>query len=391
MKIKEIRAVQVDLPRTATTPGRRDPWKLDDEVANPMSRFPRYKRMRSSWTPGWGDVWVQVLAEDGTFGLGRTSFGRPVAAVVDDHFAPILTGESCFAIEKCWDMMFRMSKPYGSSGIASCAMSAVDLALWDLNGKLREKPVYELLGGPVRDRTFCYATGNDTDWQLELGFEAVKLACPYGPADGNDGLDGNEALVAKTRDLAGDNVEIMLDCYMAFDVDYTIRLAQRLRPYRLRWIEEFLIPEDIDGLRAVREAVNWVSLASGEHMYSPFPYLRIIKDRSLDILQPDIFWVGGLTPTRKIAHAAEAAGLQVMLHGGGNTVFGQHFTCATSNAPWMEVSIGSAPGVPLREAAPTWQSVPENGYLIPRAAPGFGIEVDAEAISPFDYTPLNRA
>ena len=111
------------------------------------------------------------------------------------------------------------------------------------------------------------------------------------------------------------------------------RLARRIRPYRLKWIEEFLIPEDIDGHRAVREAVNWVSLASGEHMYSPFPYLRIIKDGSLDILQPDINWVGGLTPTRKIAHAAEAAGLNVILHGGANNVFGQHFTFATSNSP----------------------------------------------------------
>ena len=121
--------------------------------------------------------------------------------------------------------MFRMSKPYGSSGIASCAMSAVDLALWDLNGKLKGQPVYEFLGGPTQDKIQCYATGNDTDWQLELGFEAVKLACPYGPMDDVRGLDDNEELISKTRKLVGDSVEIMLDCYMAFDVAYTIRLA----------------------------------------------------------------------------------------------------------------------------------------------------------------------
>ena len=83
------------------------------------------------------------------------------------------------------------------------------------------------------------------------------MACPYGPVDGESGLKENEKLVAKTRETVGDDVEIMLDCYMAFDVDYTIRLAQRLRPYRLKWIEEFLIPEDIDGLVKVREAVDW--------------------------------------------------------------------------------------------------------------------------------------
>jgi L-rhamnonate dehydratase len=387
LKIKEIRAVAVDIPGNVKTEGRRDPWVKDAEVANPMSRYPKYKRYRPSWMPKkWGSVWVQVIAEDGTFGLGQTAFGRPVAAVIDDHFAPMLVGESCFAIERCWDMMFRMSKPYGSSGIASCAMSAVDLALWDLNGKLKQQPVYELLGGPTQDKMKCYATGNDTDWQLELGYEGVKLACPYGPTDGVRGLDDNEALIAKTRELVGDQVEIMLDCYMAFDVEYTVRLAQRIRPYKLKWIEEYLIPEDIDGHRAVREAVNWVSLASGEHMYSPFPYLRIIKDGSLDILQPDINWVGGLTPTRKIAHAAEAAGLQVLLHGGANNAFGQHFTYASTNSPWIESFVGSAPGIPLREVYPAWQNVPEDGYLVPSDAPGFGIDIPASAITPFDYS-----
>ena len=386
MKIEKIRAVHVDVPSQVTTEGRRDPWTVGAEVANPMSRFPRYKPHRSLWGPKkWGAVWVQVIAEDGTYGLGQTSFGRPVAAIVDDHFGPVLEGESVFAIEKCSDMMFRMSKPYGSSGLASCAMSAVDLALWDLVGKLQEKPVYELLGGPTKDRIFCYATGNDTDWQLELGFRAVKLACPYGPVDGAEGLDANEALIEKTRDLVGDDVEVMLDCYMAFDVDYTIRLAQRLRPYGLKWIEEFLIPEDIDGHRAVREAVDWVSLASGEHFYSPYPYMRVIRDGSLDILQPDINWVGGLTVARKIAHAAEAAGLAVMLHGGGGNAYGQHFTYATSNSPWLECFVGSPPGVPLREVAPPWQSIPEEGWLIPRETPGFGIEVEEQGIRPFEY------
>ena len=387
MKIKEIRAVEVDLPaRKPKSKARRNPWSTDAEVANPMSRYPEYKRHRSLWMPkGWKTVWVQAIAEDGTFGLGQTTFGRPVAAVIDDHFGPMLAGESCFAIEKCNDMMFRMSKPYGSGGLTACAMSGVDLALWDLAGKLQKKPVYELLGGPVRDRVFCYATGNDTDWQLELGFKAVKLACPYGPADGLEGLDGNERLIAQTRELVGDDVEIMLDCYMAFDVDYTVRLARRLEPYKLRWIEEYLIPEDIDGHRAVREAVNWVSLASGEHMYTRFPFMQIIKANALDILQPDIKWVGGLSECVKIAHMADAAGLDVILHGGALSPYGQHFTFATPNAPWAECYIGSPPGVSLEEVAGPGQNVPVEGWLEPREAPGFGIEIGEGSIRPFEY------
>ena len=380
MKIKDISIVQPNIPPSGgerTTP-RRQPWTVDAEVANPMSRYAKYKRHRSSWTPRWGAVWVKVTAEDGTWGLGRTSFGRPVVAIIEDHFAPMLAGENCLAIEKLWDMMFRMSKPYGSVGLTSCAISGVDLALWDLKGKLLDKPVYELIGGPARDKIFCYATGNDIDWFIELGFKAVKLACPYGPADGLWGLKENEKLVAKTREFVGDDVEIMLDCYMAFDVDYTIRLAQRLRPYKLKWIEEFLIPEDIQGHVAVRKAVNWVSLASGEHEYTRFPFQQLIQYRCLDILQPDIHWVGGLSECIKISQMADAAGLTVILHGGGNSQYGLHLSYAMPNTPWAEHFIASPPGVPLEEGKPPSASIPKDSYIVPNDEPGFGLGISED-------------
>lgn len=150
-----------------------------------------------------------------------------MVAIINEHFAPLLVGEDCMATEKLWDMMSRLASPYSASGLASYAISAVDLALWDLKGKLLNKPVYELLGGPARDRISCYATGNDTDWYMELGFEATKLACPYGPADGLSGVGRNEELVSRTRELVGPSVELMLDCWMAFDVESAVRLAER--------------------------------------------------------------------------------------------------------------------------------------------------------------------
>ena len=350
-----------------------------------MSRYPRYKRNRQSWLPKWHSLWVKVVAEDGTWGLGSTSYDRPVAAIINDHLAPMLVGEESTAIEKLWDMMFRLTKPYGTSGLASCALSAIDLALWDLAGKQRNKPVYELLGGPARDRILTYATGNDTDWQLELGFRAVKLACTYGPADGIAGLKENERLVAKTRQLVGDQVEIMLDCYMAFDVEYTIRLAQKLRSYNLRWIEEYLIPEDIDGHQAVRRAVNWVSLASGEHMSTRWPYKQLIEKQCIDVLQPDIHWVGGLSECVKICHMAESAGLMVCLHGGGNDPYGQHLSYAMPNTPWAEYFIASSPGVPLDEVKQVpGAPVPSDGTLRPSDEPGFGLGIEEEWLIPFD-------
>ena len=385
MKIKSIEAMRLEMPdRGPAAKGRRPAWVEDAEVANPMSKFPEYKRYRPSWMPKWQGVWVKVTAEDGTYGLGPCSYGRPVAAIVDDHFAPLLLGQNALAIEKLWDMMFRMSKPYGTVGLASVAISGVDLALWDLAGKIQGKPVYELLGGKFRDRIFTYATGNDTDWQLELGFRAVKLACPYGPTDGLWGLAKNEELVAATRALVGDDVEIMLDCYMAFDVEYTVRLAERLRDYKLKWIEEYLIPEDLDGHVAVRERLPWQTLASGEHMYTPWPFRWLIERRALDILQPDINWVGGLTACRRIAEMADAAGITVILHGGANASHGQHLTAAMPNMPWAEYFVGSAPGVPLGGMMREWGTpVPEKGWTVPNDGPGFGVCVPEQYLVPF--------
>lgn len=385
MKIAKIETVSVNVPhKEPKTPARRAPWVADDEVANPMSKFPEYKRYRSSWLPRWGGFWVKITAEDGTYGMGPCNFGRVTAAIIQDHFAPLLEGQNALAIERVWDMMFRMSKPYGTVGLASVAMSGVDLAMWDLAGKLLGRPVYELLGGPVRDRVFTYATGNDIDWFLELGFKAVKLACPYGPTDGLQGIDANEKLVSDTRELVGDGVEIMLDCYMAFDVEYTVRLAERLRPYGMKWIEEYLIPEDMDGHVAVRERLPWETLATGEHLYTPWPFKFLIDRRAVDIVQPDMFWVGGLTACRQIAEMANVAGLTTILHGGGMSPYGLHLSVAMPNMPWAEYFVGTPPGVPLEElAVMPGYDIPKDGWTTVTDAPGFGVDIPEEWVTPY--------
>ena len=390
MKITDIRAVRLNRPATSShtqppTQPRRPGWGQEAEVANPMSRFPHVKRHRSLWTPKtWEEVWCKVTLEDGSWGLGSTSHGRAVAAVIDDHLAPNLIGEDIFALERISDMMFRMTKPYGSTGLASYAVSAVDLALWDALGKLLEKPVYALLGGPQRERMFCYATGNDVDWYLELGFKAFKLACPYGPADGLDGLRKNEEFVANARETIGDDCELMLDCWMAFDVEYTVRLADTLRPYRLKWMEETLIPEDLDAHVALRARLPWQGLATGEHWYTHVPFQWAASHQVADILQPDINWCGGVTTCRKICAAADAAGLSVMLHGGARNAYGQHFSFAMPSVPWLEYFVGTAPGVPLAEAHRLpGEPTPQDGWLTLSDAPGFGLEVPEAWLEPF--------
>ena len=386
MKITSVEAVRVKLPpREWSVTPRRESWAIQDEVANPMSRFPHVKRHRSLWnSTGWDRVYCKVTLEDGTWGLGATSHGRPVAAVIEDHIAPLLTGQDGFAIERLADMMFRLTKPYGSTGLASYAISAVDLALWDAKGKALGQPVYSLIGGPHKDKLFCYATGNDVDWYQELGFQAFKLACPYGPADGYEGIQKNVELVAQVREQIGDDCELMLDCWMAFDVDYTVRLAEALRPYRLKWMEECLIPEDLDGYAELRQRLPWQTLSTGEHWYTHVPFQYALTHQLVDILQPDIEWCGGLSTCIKIAHAADAAGKQVMLHAGGLNAYGQHFSYAMSAVPWLEYFVASPPGVPMSESTPLpGLPYPVDGWLIPSDAPGFGLQIDEAWIEPY--------
>jgi L-rhamnonate dehydratase len=379
MDIADVYTVDVDVPTPdVDAEARREPWTADARVANPMSRYPRYADVRASWTPEFGRFGVVVEAEDGTAGFATGANGAPVATLIDTYLGERVVGESAMATQKVHDMLERLCSPFGTAGLASYAVSAVDLALWDLKGKLLDRPVYELLGGPSHDELTCYATGNDTDWYLELGFEATKLACPYGVADGRDGLRNTVDLVAERRDLVGDDVELMLDCWMAFDEEYTVRLADELRPYDLKWMEECLPPEQLEAHASVRERVPWQTLAAGEHWYTPTRFQEAASRRLVDVFQPDVQWVGGLTSLVKICDVAEAAGIPVVPHAAGNSPYGQHACYALPAIPWTEYFVGTAPGVPLEASRRLpGQATPEEGTVVPPDRPGFGVDVEA--------------
>ena len=376
MKIKEIRAAQIALkpPRT-TTP--RPSQRPGHALHRPLDRYDRFRAGRTG-SPEWQRIACVVTAEDGTWGLGLTVHSPPVLPIINDHLASLLAGENCMATEKLWDVMVRSTAPYGGQGLASYAISAVDTALWDLKGKLLQKPVYELLGGPQKDKIFCYASGFEQEWYMELGFKATKLFTPWGAADGLDGLKKIEELVASTRQLIGDDIELSLDCWLSQDVEHLVRLAEMLRPYRLKWIEDYLPADDWAGYAQVRQRLPWQTLASGEHWYLPRTFAQALDGRFVDILQPDVLWAGGITAGVKICHLAEAAGVSVIAHAGMNYPYGQHLSFAMPAIVWGERSESvSPPGVPLHEMTllPGTPAI-QDGYLVPSDAPGFGIEVD---------------
>lgn len=386
MKIKEVGIVDINIPSPKPIEHpRRSSWAESTPRAVPMSKFPEFGTGLPASMPGMGDksAWVRVTAEDGTWGLGRCGFSSYVKPLIDLHFAPLLEGRDLFATEHLNDLMWRSSKRFGSVGLSAVAQSGIDLALWDLKGKLMNQPVWRLLGGPAREKVKLYATSDDLDWTMELGFNAFKISNPAHYEMGIGGINLVEEKIHSAREQVGSNAELMFNPVMSYDVEFTLRLCERLKPYELKWLEEPLIPEDLEGHIELRRAMRWIPLATGEDHHTRIPFRQLVENRCVDVVQPDLLWCGGLTEAIKIYAISEAAGIKTVLHGGANTPFGQHFSYAMPEVPLAEFHLGtSPPGVPLDQVIEIpGMAAPTSGHLIPSDAPGFGLEIPEEWIN----------
>ncbi len=349
------------------------------EVANPMSVYPEYKAMRSLFMasdPAMGGFTVEIGTDKGLKGYGH---GGPAGGIiVEKHLTKLLINEDPFNVERIWDIMWRSTMYYGRAGAVINAISGVDLALWDLVGKALEMPVYRLLGGETKPRIPAYCTGNDTEQHLEAGFKRLKLAIPFGPADGREGMRKNVELVKRTRELLGLDGDIMLDCWMAWTERYALEMAEMVAPYRVYWMEECLQPHDYEGFGRLSAEIKSTRIATGEHEYTRYGFRRLLEHRSAEIWQPDVNWCGGLTELRRIGALAAAYDMPVIPHGGGLSE-AVHFIMATVNSPWAELFM-PAPGGPAR-VYEMWAEQyhitkgPEGLYMRPPDKPGFGWDI----------------
>lgn len=378
MKITRVLATAVRPPAGYQQPAS---WLSEGLVANPMSIYPRYRERRSSWGARWGpDVLVRIETDEGHVGIGGTA-PAPARMLIEEHLAHLLIGEDPADVERLWDQMYRASMPYGRKGLPIMAISALDIALWDLLGKRHNVPVYQLLGGRMQERLPVYATGNEVDWYMRFGFSRFKLAMPHGLADGHAGFKANLGLVERAREISGPDAELMLDCYMAWDVEYTLRMAEALRPYRVRWIEECLPPDDYRGYAEITARVEGMAVATGEHEYTRWGFGELLERRCCHIIQPDLAWCGGITETRRIAALAGTFGVPVIPHAGGLQPWAIHWLTAQVALPWAEyVVIASSEDGALRPLYPFLRGVPQptDGFLTASEAPGLGVEVDSE-------------
>ena len=348
MKITAVRLLRL----TGTLPTEGAFW--EERLVRPIDIYPEY-RGRDDFEGGLQagadgfaleQFFLRIETDAGPSGLAGP-LPEMVAAYAAKRLRPILLGQDPIAHEKLWDQMHRIMV-HGRQGDAMLAISAVDCALWDLKGAWLGQPVFRLLGGPTRATVPAYASmlgfavrdlgrvrARAAEYR-EKGYSAQKWFFRHGPMSGPEGLRENVALVRTLRETLGEDADIMLDCWQSFDVTYTVALAERIAEYRPAWLEECAMPDRIDSYVRIKARTS-IPLAGAEHEYTRWGFRRFIDAGALDVLQPDIYWAGGLSEVLKIAALATAHDLIVIPHGHSSPA-GIHFSLAQSpvHTPYQE-------------------------------------------------------
>ncbi len=390
MKITGIRFVQVEGMWDYRGP------MFEERLVRPLDIYPEFRAMGATFPgrSGSGDgppyrlsqIFMFLDSDEGVSGMwGPVSEG--LGRTVMSQFAGILIGENPHAVERIWDKMYRQAI-HGRKGETMMAISAIDLALWDLKGKLLSAPVYELLGGPSRDRIRAYASmlGHSIEPEkaaqrarevVEAGYTATKWFFRHDPTEGEEGARKNLELVRTIREAVGPDVEIMFDAWSSWSVPYTLMMAERMKEYRPWWIEEPVMPDLIPQYAEIRHGVQGIAIAGGEHEYTRWGIKALLDAGAVDIIQADPTWAGGITETRKIAALTSAYGIPLIPHHGAMASLQIIASQDITTCPIQEWLIQHGK---LSQAFLTYEIEPKNGYIELPTAPGLSMELNDDAI-----------
>ena len=389
MKIKEVRT------RLFRWKGKTTPLPAHF-CTNPMDLLQLPQTSMGTFTfHGW--LVVEIFTGDGLVGIGNAALAPPITKqTIDLYLKPLLLGQNPWDIEFLWQHMYRKTMAFGRKGIGMVAISAVDIALWDLLGKSAKQPVFRLLGGRTKPRipvyaSRLYATGLDdlaaeARHYKEQGFKAMKLRFGWGPVDGASGMQRNIDLVRTVREAVGDGIDVMADAYMGWTLDYAKRMLPLLEPFHLHWLEEPVIPDDIHGYAELK-SYGRVPIAGGEHEFTLAGFRDLLAIRALDYIQFDTNRVGGITQARKIAALAEAHGVPVIPHAG--QMHNYHVVMASFNSPMAEyfpvvdVEVGNELFWYLFAGEP---SAADGCIDLSDEVPGLGLTVQEDKLADFEIT-----
>jgi len=341
---------------------------------------------------GW--VLVEIFTDDGLVGLGNAALAPLVTkACIDTYFKDFLVGQDPWDTEYLWQQMYRRTMAFGRKGIAMTAISAVDIALWDLLGKSAKQPVYRLLGGRTKKKIPVYASRLysmpldelrvEAQRYKDEGYKAMKLRFGWGPVDGAEGMQRNVELVRTVREVVGDGIDVMADAYMGWTLDYAKRMLTLLEPFHLRWLEEPVIPDDTRGYKELK-SYGRVPIAGGEHEFTIFGFRELLEANALDYIQFDTNRVGGISQARKVSALAESFQIPVVPHAG--QMHNYHVVMASLNSPIAEffpqvdVEVGNELFWYIFDGEP----VPVDGYIdLDENTPGLGLTVNEESLKRF--------
>ncbi len=363
MKITSITAHAVDV-------GFQKQALQTTRVASPMSRFPRFAEQRSSWMWPTKKTFVRIEGDEGAIGWACTNGGEIVEMIVNAHLSRLLEGEDATQIELLWDQMVAALLPNDRSGFAMMAVAAVDIALWDLKSRATGRALVDLLGGAKIDALPYYITTPQPESVAGLTRRGLKAAAPFGPEAGEEGLRENIALMRRFTEAAGPGNPVMIDAFMAWDADYTLRFAEAVRDLPLAWIEDPLPPNDIDGMLKVRREMDPdLPLALGNFAFSRADCAELLHHELPGILQPDMAWAGGITEALRILDMAEAANVPVILHNSCEQPWALALAAARQTDPLVEF-VDRGPDSPLYHLMGTRPVMTEGKVAVPNAAPG---------------------
>ena len=336
----------------------------------------------------------EIETDDGHIGIGNAALApQLVKKTIDEYLKPLVIGEDPFDYAYIWEKMYRRTHAWGRRGLGMVAISAIDIAIWDILGKLTNKPVFKLLGGRTKEKIPVYASKlysqpikdlqNEAEKYKKQGFKMFKMRFGWGPKDGHEGMRKNIELVEAVREVIGDDTDLMLECYMGWNLDYSKRMIPKLVKFNPRWLEEPVIADDIHGYAELNN-MNAIPISGGEHEFNLFGFKQLLDLKAVSYIQYDNNRVGGFTIAQKINALAEAYQVPVIPHAG--QMHNYHLTMSNFNCPISEffpvhdVEIGNELFYYIFEGDPA----PIDGMIdLDDNVPGLGLKITDKYKSEF--------
>ena len=353
----------------------------------------------------WNWLFVIIDTDEGIRGVGEGSLqykDAGLTAEIED-FGRWLIGQDPFQIEYIWNALHRRVTWTGGA-VTMSAISAIDLALYDIKGKALGVPAYDLIGGKVRDSVRAYANG----WQprertpeayseaarvvVERGFTALKLYPFGGPQEAMpERIDFGLSLVRAVREAVGPKVEVAIDVRAALNMRGALRVARGLEPYNIAWLEEAILFDNADSFAELSRSVR-VPLATGEQLYTRWEFRPLLERNLVQIIQPDICHAGGMTELKKLAAMAETYYITVAPHNSNgpiSTVASLHLDMNTPNCPMQEIFVNFVER--YNEVLTNPLVIDDQGYVHVPEGPGWGTDIDEDAVRSYPpnvYAPV---